>query len=167
MDHGLKAEKIAALKTFAGRRVGALVTDGVDSKLLNALEAALQKEGAQLKIVAPMVGGVKASDGSWIEGDEKIDGGPSVLFDAVAILVSEEGVEWLQGEATARDFIADAVAHMKFIGYSPTALPLLQQTAGMTDAGFIELSDPSDVPGFVQTCRMLRFWEREEKVKRS
>jgi catalase len=154
-------------KTFAGRRVGALVTDGVDGELLNALEAALQKEGAQLKIVAPMVGGVKASDGSWIEGDEKIDGGPSVLFDAVAILVSEEGVEWLQGEATARDFIADAVAHMKFIGYSPAALPLLQQTAGMTDAGFIELSDPSDVPGFVQTCRMLRFWEREEKVKRS
>ena len=30
-----------------------------------------------------MVGGVKASDGSWITADEKIDGGPSVVFDAV------------------------------------------------------------------------------------
>ena len=46
-----------------------------------------------LKFVAPMVGGVEAGDGSWIEADEKIDGGPSVVFDAVALLVSPEGFE--------------------------------------------------------------------------
>src|SRR6478735_2508126 len=64
--------------SFAGRKVGALVTDGTDAALLAALKAALTKEGALLKLVAPMVGGIEASDGTWIAADEKIDGGPSV-----------------------------------------------------------------------------------------
>ena len=51
-----------------------------------------------LKLVAPMVGGVEASDGSCIEADEKIDGGPSVLFDAVALLPSADGAPMLARE---------------------------------------------------------------------
>ena len=62
--------------SFAGRKVGALVTDGADAKLLDALKAALKKEGALLKLVAPNVGGIEASDGSFLEADEKVDGGP-------------------------------------------------------------------------------------------
>src|SRR3546814_8157225 len=72
-----------------------------------------------LKFVAPRIGGVEASDGSFIEGDEKIDGGPSVVFDAVAILLSDEGAKLLSKESTARDFAADAFAHLKFIAHSP------------------------------------------------
>ena len=48
-----------------------------------------------------------------------IDGGPSVLFDAVALILSEEGAERLTGEAAARDFVADAFAHCKFIAFMP------------------------------------------------
>jgi hypothetical protein len=48
-------------ESFKGRKVGALVTDGVDSAILEALKIALEAEGAQLKIVAPMVGGVEAA----------------------------------------------------------------------------------------------------------
>ena len=43
--------------------------------LLKALKAALEKEGATFEIIAPKIGGVKASDGSWIPADQKIDGG--------------------------------------------------------------------------------------------
>ena len=50
-------------KSFAGRKVGALVTDGVDADVLAALGKALKAEGAMLKLVAPEVGGVKDSDG--------------------------------------------------------------------------------------------------------
>jgi catalase len=46
-----------------GRKVGALVSDGVDGELLEALRGALAEEGAQLKIIAPMVGGVEAAEG--------------------------------------------------------------------------------------------------------
>src|ERR1700730_1243594 len=64
---------------FEGRKVAALVTDGFDSDLLAGLKKALDKEGATLEFIAPTIVGVKASDGLWIEANQKIDGGPSVL----------------------------------------------------------------------------------------
>ena len=86
-----------------------------------------------LKLVAPMVGGIEASDGTWIEADEKVDGGPSVLFDAVVLLPSQEGADLLAKEPTARDFVADAFAHLKFIGYADQALPLLKKAGVFED----------------------------------
>ena len=119
--------------SFKGRKVGALVTDGVDSAILQALRTALEKEGALLEIVAPHVGGVEASDGSWVEAAQQLHGGPSVLYDAVALLPSADGVELLMQEPTARDFVADAFAHCKFIGYVKAALPLFGK-AGVSDS---------------------------------
>ena len=49
------------------------------SGLLEALKVALDKAGAAHEIIAPKVTGVKASDGSWIEADQMIGGGPSAL----------------------------------------------------------------------------------------
>ena len=60
---------------FEGRKLGILVTDGADAAILKALKAALTKAGATFEIIAPKVGGAKASDGSWIEADQMIDGG--------------------------------------------------------------------------------------------
>jgi catalase len=152
--------------TFKGRKLGALVSDGVDAALLTALKAALEKEGAVIKIVAPMVGGVEASDGSWIEADEKIDGGPSVVFDAVALLLSDAGAKLLADEATARDFVADAFAHCKFIAHTAAVAPVLAKAGVVADGGVVELKAARDAAAFVTTCRQLRFWEREAKVKR-
>lgn len=155
--------------SFAGRRVGALVTDGVEADLLAALRTALEQEGAVLKIVAPKVGGVKASDGSLVAADEQIDGGPSVLFDAVALLPSAEGATLLAQAASARDFVADAFAHLKFIGCNDAAGPLLAK-AGLPearDAGCLPLNAATDAAGFVTALRALRFWAREPEVRRA
>lgn len=96
-----------------------------------------------------------------------IDGGPSVLFDAVALVLSEEGAERLTGEAAARDFVADAFAHCKFIAFSAGSMPLLQK-AGVdpeADEGLIELEDPKAVAKFIESCRKLRLWSREMAAK--
>jgi catalase len=96
-----------------------------------------------------------------------IDGGPSVLFDAVALVLSEEGAERLTGEAAARDFVADAFAHCKFIGFTAGAAPLLQK-AGVNpeaDEGLIGLDDPNSIVVFIESCRKLRLWSREMAVK--
>jgi len=96
-----------------------------------------------------------------------VDGGPSVLFDAVALLLTEEGAELLTGEAAARDFVADAFAHCKFIGFTPGAVPLLAK-AGVdpaVDDGLIPLTDADAVDTYVQSCRKLRLWAREASVK--
>lgn len=96
-----------------------------------------------------------------------IDGGPSVLFDAVALVLSEEGAERLTGEAAARDFVADAFAHCKFIGFTSGAVPLLQKAGVDPDAdeGLIGLDDPKAIADFIESCRKLRLWSRETAVK--
>jgi catalase len=151
-------------ENFKGRKMGVLVTDGVDMKTLNALKSALKKEGALLEIVAPKVGGVEASDGSWIEAAQKIDGGPSVLYDAVALLPSEEGVKLLAKEPAARDFIADAFAHKKFIGYVDAAAMLFGTTGipEKRDEGCIPLKG-ADCSAFITACRKLRYWARAKE----
>ncbi|MFI0847124.1 catalase [Mesorhizobium sp. IMUNJ 23232] len=154
-------------ESFAGRKVGVLVSPGADAALLKKLQTAIEKEGAVMEVVAPKVGGVEAADGSWIAAKHMIDGGPSVLFDAVALILSKEGADRLTGEAAARDFVADAFAHCKFIAFTPGSIPLLQK-AGVdpeADEGLIELEDPKAVARFIESCRKLRLWSREMAVK--
>jgi catalase len=149
-------------KTFAGRKVGALVTDGVDADLLAALKKAVKAEGAVLALIAPEVGGVNDSAGTLHPADEKLEGGPSVLFDAVAILPSKDGAVTLAKLPSARDFVADAAAHRKFIGYAAAATRLFEK-AGVADAideGFLTLNKAADCDAFVAACRKVRFWDR-------
>ncbi|MBA2483503.1 MAG: catalase, partial [Nitrosomonas sp.] len=152
--------------TLRGRKVGCLVSDGVDNALINALRSAIQSEGGMIKFVTPRIGGVETKQGEWIEGDEKIDGGPSVLFDVIVIAVSNEGAAQLAKEATARDFVADAYAHLKYIGYTPEAEPLLAQGGIQErDDGVICITGENSVSDFVNTAKQLRLWEREARVK--
>ena len=59
---------------------------GTKAAILTAFMKALTNEGASFEIIAPKVGGAKVSDGSLIAADQMIDGGPSVFYDAVALL---------------------------------------------------------------------------------
>lgn len=150
-------------RSFKGRKLGVLVTDGVDIALVKALKSAVEGEGAIIEFVAPKIGGVEASDGTWIEAKQKINGGPSVLYDAVAVLASSDGAATLAAEPTAKDFVSDAFAHCKFITFTKEAMPLLEK-AGIAmemDDGCVQLDKAIQAKGFVEKCRELRFWERE------
>ncbi len=128
-------------QSFAGRKFGVLVTDGVDAAMLKALRKAAAAEGALVELIAPQIGGFVTSDGELIPAHQKVDGGPSVLYDAVVILTSAEGAAPLAGDAAAKDFVTDAHAHGKFIAYTPDAVALLE-AAGVVaelDDGYIEL----------------------------
>lgn len=152
---------------FEGRKLGILLTDGFDGTLLKALQKGLLAEKAAFEIISPVVGGAEAADGTMVEGDQMIDGGPSVLYDAVVLLTSDSGMLDLLKESTARDFVADAFAHCKFIGYSASALPLLEK-AGIADSidnGVILLTEAKDVAPFIAELGRLRVWAREANVK--
>jgi catalase len=153
---------------FEGRKLGIMVSEGTDANLLKALKAALSKAGATFEIIAPQVTGAEASDGSWIDADQMIDGGPSVLYDAVALLPAEAAMVDLLRESTARDFVADAFAHCKFIGYVEAALPLMEKSGISNDdldEGCVVLEVVKDAKAFVEGLGKLRIWEREAKVK--
>ena len=157
-----------AQSTFAGRKLGILVTDGTDARTLAALVAAAEVEGADVELIAPKIGGIIASDKTHHPAQQKIDGGPSVLYDAVAIIPSVKGAALLATQASAKDFINDAHAHCKFVGYAPTARALFD-AAGLTavmDEGYLTVdAKKSTATAFIRACRQLRHWDREPTVK--
>ena len=115
--------------SFAGRKLGILVTDGADAAKLAELTAAAEQAKVNVELVAPAVGGIEASDGHRVPAGQKVDGGPSVLYDAVIVLAAKNGAEALAALPAARDFVTDAYAHCKFIGYTGDAAPLFEAAA--------------------------------------
>lgn len=152
--------------SFAGRKLGVLLTDGADATLLSRLRAAAQKQQANVELIAPRIGGITTADGERIPADQQIDGAPSVLYDAVVVLASQEGGAELASQPAARDFVTDAFAHCKFVGYTPGAFALLEATgvAGKLDDGFVELSSATTASSFLERCCALRHWERESRL---
>jgi catalase len=153
--------------SFKGRKLGILVTDGAPAALVQALVDAVGKVGAAYEVITPKVGGATLDDGTLLEGRQKIDGGGSVLYDAVALMVSEEGAAMLAVDKPAKDFVNDAFAHCKFIGHTAAALPLIERAGVLPedmDEGVIALAKKGDAAKFIETCGQLRLWERELKI---
>jgi len=147
--------------TLEGRCVGILIHDGSDGRALTAIRKAAQAAGASVKVVAMKVGGAKLADGTLVPADGQLAGTPSVLFDAVAVLLSDAGAQALGREAAAIDFVRDAFGHLKAIAIDEGGQALLQ-TAGLTpDAGVLAASDTT---GFIAAAK-TRQWVREAKVR--
>ena len=88
--------------TLMGRAIGILIADGSDGAAIKKIKKAATDAGATVKIVAPKVGGAKLADGSMLAADGQLAGTPSVLFDAVAVILSDEGAKALV-EGKCRD----------------------------------------------------------------
>ncbi len=154
-------------KTLTGRRIGCLMTDGCDGALIDALRKAAAAEGAELKLIAPKIGGVKSKDGRQIPADFQLAGAPSVLFDTVVIAASPAGGKQLAAEAAAVDFARDAFGHLKIIAHTEGAMPLLVRAgiSAAADAGVVQVSSPATVAAYVTAAKQLRIWAREPKVR--
>lgn len=148
-----------------GRKAGILVTDGADAGLLEALQAAFKKEKAAVELVAPKIGGVTLSDGSALAVHHTISGGPSVFFDTVALLVSDKAAPDLVREAAAVNWVRDAFGHLKVIGYSSEAKPLLDAASVEEDKGVISLDGEKGVQAYIRTAKTGRRWEREPTLR--
>lgn len=164
------SDKLSIIKngpgSFKGRKLGLLLTDGADAAIFAALIDAVDAEGAVYEVVAPKIGGVVLSDGTTVAAKHKIDGGPSVLFDAVAILVSADGAALLSRDAAAKDFATDAFAHCKYIGISAGAEAIFAKAgiADDLDEACLPLVKAADAKTFIAAARALRYWPRELTV---
>ncbi|HLH59985.1 MAG TPA: catalase [Streptosporangiaceae bacterium] len=147
---------------FAGRKIGVLVTDGVDAAAIQGLKTAAEQEKVTVELIAPTIGGIDVGNGDRLPADQKVDGGPSVLYDAVVVLAAKDGASALAAQPAARDFVTDAYAHCKFIGYTGDAHPLFEASglASLMDDGFVSLDD-HDPAEFITQCAKLRFWQRQ------
>jgi catalase len=147
--------------TLAGHAIGILVAEGSDGAVVRKIKKAATDAGASVKIVAPKVGGVKLADGSMLAADGQLAGTPSVLFDAVAVILSDKGAKALSMEGAAIDFVRDAFGHLKAIAVDQGGQALLKKANVGQDAGVV---DANDRMAFIAAAK-TRQWDREKSVR--
>ncbi|NLT30025.1 MAG: catalase, partial [Propionibacterium sp.] len=133
---------------FGGRKLGILVTDTSDADLVQAVTEVFTAGGAQVELVGDTAG-LKVG-GTPV--DHSVEGGPSVLFDAVALLPGA-GAKTLAQRSTAQDFVSDAFAHLKFIGHDAESKALFAAAGldGKLDDGTMAL-DADNAAEFYRVC---------------
>ncbi len=150
-----------ARDTLAGRCVAILVADGSDGAAIASLKKAVVDAGARVKIVAPRVGGITLANGKKLAVDGQLAGTPSVLFDAVALVLSDAAGQTLSREAAAVDFVRDAFGHLKAIATDAGAQALLMASGIEPDAGVVAVGD---IEAFLKAAA-TRQWAREKSVR--
>ncbi len=90
--------------------------------------------------------------------------GPSVAFDAVAIIAGEAGTTALLDEDAAVAWVPDAYAHLKVIGGTPAATLLLDATSVIADEGMRELDTGAGV--LIETAATDRIGARQADVRK-
>jgi catalase len=146
-------------QAIKGHVIGILVADGSDAAAVDKLKAAIKKAGAVAKVIAPKIGGAKGADGTLIPADGQLAGTPSVTVDAIAVVLSDTGCAALLKEAAAVQFVMDAFGHLKAIGATEAAKPLLDKAGVEPDEGVVGLG-----ADFLAAAAK-RFWDREPKVR--
>ena len=154
---------IANMKdTLKGRTVGLLIAEGSDKRSIDAVTRAVVKAGAKLKVVAQKIGKVSLSDGSLYIVDGQLAGTPSVLFDAIVILLSDDSAARLSKDASVIDFTRDAYGHLKALALDHGG-HILFTAAGLTiDDGII---DSELLDQFIAAAK-TRQWDREARVRK-
>jgi catalase len=147
--------------TVMGRVIGILIADGSDGTVIEKIKKAAIDAGASVKIVAPKVGGAKLADGSMLAADGQLAGTPSVLFDAVAVILSDGGAKALSMESAAIDFVRDAFGHLKAIAVDKGGRAFLKIANVGQDAGVVDANE-NDV--FIAAAK-TRQWDREKSIR--
>lgn len=146
-------------ESLKGRSVGILIGDGSDAAMVSTVEQAVKAEGGRPIVIAPKIGGAALSDGTKRKADGQLAGNPSVLFDAIAVILSEDAAREMAKQGAAVQFVMDAFGHLKAIGANEAAQPLLQEAGVKPDDGVTGLG-----PDFVKAAAK-RFFDREAKVR--
>ncbi|GGC73415.1 catalase [Undibacterium terreum] len=145
--------------TLQGRVVGILAVEGSDRKAIDAVRKKTVAAGASVKIVSLKIAAIKLSDGSDLKVDSQLAGTPSVMFDAIAVILPGSS-EKLSKEPAALQFIRDAYTHLKAIAVDDGGKVLLKAAGIKKDIGII---DAEAVDDFIREAK-TRQWSREAKV---
>jgi catalase len=144
--------------TLQGRAIGLLVAEDSDPKSIAALRKAVTAAGATIKVIAPKIGGIRLADGKILEVDGQLAGTPSVLFDAIALVLSDDAATALSDDPAALEFVRDAFRHLKAIGSDTGGRALLASAGVPIDAGIEEVANFKAFLSLAKT----RQWGREQ-----
>lgn len=144
-------------ETLQGRKIGLLIAEGSDKASIDKLTKALTAEGGTVFTIALKVGPLKLKGGT-ITPDGQLAGSPSVLFDAIAMILMPDQAEKLTRDSAAIGFVMDAFAHLKAIGHCKGSAVILSR-AGIEDGEGV--GPWEDLP---KTAKR-RYWAREAGLR--
>jgi catalase len=160
----------------ATRKVAILAADGVDGKVIRAVQSALAAAMAMGKVVGAHDGALEAADGSAIPVDYGLLTVSSVLFDAVFVPGGEASIAALAADVNALEFVADAYKHCKTVGATGAGTEFVQAaltaasptpppgSAPAPDEGVVTGEDraaAATAKAFVASLANHRHWRRE------
>lgn len=145
-----------------GRCIAALAADGVDAQLLRTLKEKADAGGAVVKVIAPRLGTIRASDGSEVTVDETFFNTASVLHDAVFVPGGSESIGALADEPDVIHFVAEQFRHCKPLGRTADAEAIFRK-AGVEKDDFV--TQDGDIDVFLKNLAQHRLWSREKARK--
>jgi catalase len=162
--------------SIATRQIAILIADGVDAASVQSMKAALEAEGAGVKLVAPRLGLIRTSGYKDLQADQSFLTSASVLFDAVFIPAGEKCADALLAIPAAVRFAAEAWRHGKALAADAEGTRVLNAAVPLLKKGLeVEGRTPLDEKGvvvsgpkksafskeFIQAIKHHRFWERD------
>ena len=151
-----------AKDSVKSRMVAILAADGVDEKVLNNMQKALEKAQAIPRIVAPHAGEIITNAGEKLKVDESFLTAASVLFDAFFIPGGKKSIDALMKVDQSKTCLTEAYKHCKPIASAGEGNGLLLKTLnlenGKLPGGILTDASPND---FIDAMKQHRFWERE------
>ena len=148
-------------QSLKSRMIGILVAEGSKHSEIKKFEEAAMAEGARVKIVAPNKE-VKLDDGTIIQADERVAGGPSVMFDAVVSIIMPDQAKKLAKNSATLDWFNDAYVHCKAIAYCGATDEFILSKLPVEKDEFV--TPLADLEAFIENAKS-RLWEREPKVR--
>jgi catalase len=148
------------------RKIAALIADGFDAGELEAMQSALEAEGAMLKTIAPRLGEITSADGAAVKADYSFLTSASVLFDAVYVPGGAASCATLEGEADAYQFVDEAYRHCKAIAATGEGIQFVRDTfAGKAENDKAVILSDDAAGDFIKAIAQHRNWERETTRK--
>ncbi|WP_423813554.1 catalase [Psychrobacter sp. 219-2-C] len=148
-------------KSLKARMIGILVAEGSKHSEIKKFEEAAMAEGARVKIVAPNKE-VTLDDGTIIQADERVAGGPSVMFDAVVSIIMPDQAKKLVKDSATLDWFNDAYVHCKAIAYCGATDEFILSKLPVEKDAFV--TPLAELDSFIENAKS-RLWEREPKVR--
>jgi len=157
------------------RKIAFLVSEGSDASEIDAMKEALADEGAMPRLVGRHVGPFATSSGDMLDAEFSIFTASSVLFDAVYVPGGDAAIAALKNEASAIEFLQEALKHYKPIAATGAGIQLLD-ASGVNGAkahpeagpdadpraGVVQskVADRASADAFIAAIAQHRHWNR-------
>jgi len=145
-----------SIKSVKTRKVGVILSNGVDETYLNTVTQALSKAGVQCKYIGERLGNIVGNQqGEWSIDDTFFNTNP-VLYDALIIAGG------LEHKVLAKAFIKDFYEQYKPIATLPAYSSILENLSIRDDSGvFTDERADHIAEQFITALALQRSWDRD------